>query len=435
VSDDSARAVALDALVRIDDGAFSHILVPELLQRSRLSPRDRAAVTAFVYGTVRMQRVIDDVLDRVSKRPLDELDPEVRAALRVGAFQLLDGVAPHAAVGETVEVVPARARGFANGVLRALARRHPHWPIVDSRTPDRKLGAHTSHPDWLVAMLLHQFGRADTVAMLELDNVPPPVTLRANRLRTTRDALLHELEAAGVAAEAGALADDAVVVTGARDPGALACVREGRASPQDQASQAVVAALGPQPGELVLDVAAAPGGKSMAAAERMDDDGLVVAGDAYAGRVRFVRAAAQRLGIAAVTPLVADGRALPLRPASFDRVLLDAPCSGLGVLRRRPEARWRIEGHDIETLAGLQRDLLAHAATLVRPGGRLVYSVCTVSDDETIGVDTWAQDALDGFVASAPPAAPWRPHGRGALLLPHDARTDGMFVLVLERAR
>lgn len=431
----SARGVALDALVRIEDGAFSHILVPELLQRSGLSGRDRASVTAFVYGAVRMQRVLDDALDRVSKRPLDELDPEVRAALRLGAFQLFDGVAPHAAVGETVEVAPERARGFVNGVLRALGRSHPHWPVVDDRTPDRRLGAATSHPDWLVAMLLHQFGRNDTVAMLELDNVPPAVTLRANVLRTTRDALLDELTAAGVGAVPGALAADAVVCTGTRDPAALECVRDGRASPQDQASQAVVAALDPQPGERVLDVAAAPGGKATAAAERMAGDGIVVAGDLHAGRARFVRAAVQRLDLTNVATIVADGRAMPFGDARFDRVLLDAPCSGLGVLRRRPEARWRVRGADLEPLAALQRELLAEAAARVRPGGRLVYSVCTVSDDETVGVDAWAKDALPDFAAVEAPGAPWRPHGRGALLLPHDAGTDGMFVLLLERAR
>jgi 16S rRNA (cytosine967-C5)-methyltransferase len=148
-----------------------------------------------------------------------------------------------------------------------------------------------------------------------------------------------------------------------------------------------------------------------------------------------VRAAAQRLDLANVATIVADGRALPLVGAGFDRVLLDAPCSGLGVLRRRPEARWRVRGADLEPLAALQRELLAEAAVRARPGGRLVYSVCTVSDDETVGVDAWAKEALPEFTAVRAPDAPWRPHGRGALLLPHDAGTDGMFVLCLERAR
>jgi 16S rRNA (cytosine967-C5)-methyltransferase len=427
-----ARAIVVDALTRIDDGAFSHILVPELLRRADLDGRDRALVTAFTFGAVRMQRVLDDALASVSKRPLPELEPQVRAALRLGAFQLYDGVAPHAAVGETVAVVPARVRPYVNGVLRALARRAPQWPTVDSTSPDAALGARTSHPDWLVARLLRQFGRADAVAMLTLDNRPPSVTLRPNHLRVTGEVLRSELAAAGVVSAGGELVAGAVVLSQPGDPNAIAAVRDGRATPQDQASQAVAAMVDARPGMRVLDVAAAPGGKATALAEVMHDEGVVVAADVHRGRVELVSRAASRLHLRSVAPFVADGTRPPFAPRSFDRVLLDAPCSGLGVLRRRAEARWRVTEDDISTLAALQRELLAAAATLVRPGGRLVYSVCTVSDEETTGIDDWARDALPAFTALAPAPAPWRPHGRGALLLPHDAGTDGMFLLVLE---
>jgi 16S rRNA (cytosine967-C5)-methyltransferase len=430
----STRALAVDALVRIEDGAFSHLVVPELVGRSRLAPRDRAFVTALVYGTLRMQRVLDDALVPCSNRSLDSLDPAVRAALRLGAYQLFDGVAPHAAVGETVAAVAPRARGFANGVLRALARGPLRWPVVDGATPDAELGARLSHPDWLVQLLLDQFGRDDTVAMLELDNRPAPVTLRPNRLRTTGDALAAELAGAGVHATRGELVDDALVLTAGGDVTRLGAVLEGRATPQDQASQAVIAVLDPRSGERVADVAAAPGGKATAAAEAMRDRGLVVAADLHAGRLARVREASTRLALRAVKPVVADAAHPALRASAFDRVLLDAPCTGLGVLRRRPEARWRITAADIDTLARRQRELLAAAPPLVRPGGRLVYSVCTVSDAETVGIDAWARDApaLAGFVAIPPPGPPWRPHGRGALLLPNDAGTDGMFVLALQ---
>jgi 16S rRNA (cytosine967-C5)-methyltransferase len=430
----AARAVALDALARIEQGAFSHILVPDLLRRSNLAPRDRALVTAFVYGALRMQRVLDDALAVVSSRPLGELDADVRAALRLGAFQLFDGVPPHAAVGETVEVVPARARGFANGVLRALARRTPRWPRVDDTTRDADLGLCTSHPDWLVERLRREFGRADTVAMLTIDNEAPPVTLRPNPLRASADALLDELQHDGLTAARGTLCPEAVVLAHPGDPASIPAVRQGRATPQDQASQAVVAILDPQPGERVADLAAAPGGKATAAAERMADDGLVVASDVHHGRARLVRRAGQRVGLRSVSAVVADGRAAAAQPGAFDRVLLDAPCSGIGVLRRRPEARWRITPAAIDQLAALQRDLLAAAAPLVRPGGRLVYSVCTVTREETVAIDDWAREHLPELEAIAPPGAPWRPHGRGALLLPHDAGTDGMFALALQKA-
>jgi 16S rRNA (cytosine967-C5)-methyltransferase len=167
----------------------------------------------------------------------------------------------------------------------------------------------------------------------------------------------------------------------------------------------------------------------------MGDDGLVVAADIHPARLRTVMRAARRCGLDSVAPVVADGRRIPVVEESFDRVLLDAPCTGLGVLRRRPDARWRVEERDAAQLAEVQRALLARAARAVRPGGRLVYSVCTLTRIETLGVDAFAASELPEFVALDPPGAPWRRHGRGALLVPSAARTDGMFVLALERSR
>ena len=183
----------------------------------------------------------------------------------------------------------------------------------------------------------------------------------------------------------------------------------------------------------MLDVAAAPGGKATGIAELLVDGALVVAGDVNPSRAGRIRIASTRLGLSGVVPIVADGQRLPVRSDSFDAVLVDAPCTGLGVLRRRPDARWRVDPAAVETLATLQRALLAAAADAVRPGGVLVYAVCTFSDAETVGVDAWAAHGLPDFRAVDPPGAPWRSHGRGALLLPSDADTDGMFVLVLEK--
>jgi 16S rRNA (cytosine967-C5)-methyltransferase len=224
-------------------------------------------------------------------------------------------------------------------------------------------------------------------------------------------------------------------VRGAGDPAALPAVAEGRATPQDQASQAVVGIVDVGPGERALDVAAAPGGKATGLAERTGGDGLVVAADLDGGRLRLVGTAAGRLGLTGLVLVRSDGRRLPVAPASFDAVLVDAPCSGLGVLRRRPEARWRTRHDAVAGLAERQRRLLREAAGAVRPGGRLVYSVCTLTAAETTGVADWAVGALEGFVPVARPPAPWRAHGPGALLLPDAADTDGMFVLTLQRLR
>ena len=430
----NARAVAVEALIRIEDGAYAHILLPELLRQHAFESRDRAFVTELVYGTVRMQRALDFLLARVASRPIGKLDPDVRAALRLGAFQLFTGVSPHAAVGETVGVVSERARGFTNGALRALARSGPTWNLPGGDDVI-SIATRTSHPDWIVQRFIEELGRDDALATLALDNEPPSVTLRVNPMRSTSDAVMAELEAAGIEVEPGTLVPDALLVRHTGDLGRLEALRDGRVTPQDQASQAVVAALDPQPGERVLDVASAPGGKATAAAERMRDDGLVVAADVHPARVRTVMRAAARCDLRSITPVAADGRRLPVADASFDRVLLDAPCSGLGVLRRRPDARWRVQPRDANDLAGLQRDMLTAAARAVRPGGRLVYSVCTLTRIETEAVDAFAASELPGFVALPPPGDPWRRHGRGALLVPSAARTDGMFVLVLERSR
>ena len=438
----TARSVALVALERVENGAYANLVLPPLLRDSGLDGRDRAFATDLVYGTVRRRRALDFLLTPCSSQALARLEPIVRAALRMGAYQLVDGVPAHAAVGETVTAVAATApaaRGYVNGVLRAVARAGPEWPWPEGNSA-AALGVRYSQPDWIVAMLVEQFGSDIARAVLATTDTAPAVTLRVNRRRTNPDALEAELLAAGVHVERGRLLADALVATGLGDIGALGAVRDGRATPQDQASQAVariaagdlVGGAAPTRVKRVLDVAAAPGGKATAIAELVDDL-LVVAADVYPMRARRIATTAIRLGLDSVRPVVADGRRPAVRPGSFDVVLLDAPCTGLGVLRRRPDARWRVDPADVATLATLQRELLAAAALAVRPGGRLVYAVCTYSDAETLGIDQWASARLPEFRAIEPPGAPWRPHGRGALLLPSDADTDGMFVLSLRR--
>jgi 16S rRNA (cytosine967-C5)-methyltransferase len=368
-----ARRVAVDALVRIDEGAYANLVLPLLLERSGLDRRDRAFVTELVYGATRMRRACDWLVDRLVDRPLE---PEVRAVLRLGAYQLAFlGTPPHASVSATVDVAPARARGLVNAVLRRLAREPaPPWPDPATRL---------SYPDWVVLRLAADIGADEAQAALEQMNVAPPVTERA----------------------------DGYV--------------------QDAASQEVAAYVGAAAGEQVADLCSAPGGKATAMASA--GPALVVAADVSPARARLVAENVGRLRLANVAVVVADAALPPLRPAVFDRVLLDAPCSGLGVLRRRPDARWRIQPEDVDRLAALQRRLLDGAAALVRPGGLLVYSVCTLTRAETVEVDQWLASAHPELVAVEPPGPPWAPLGRGARLLPQDAGTDGMFAVGLRR--
>lgn len=421
--------VARDALVKVEGGAFSHIAVPAMLRGSGLAPRERAQVTDLVYSTLRAQRRLDDLVGRASKRRIARLDPPVRAVLRLGAQQLISGVPPHAAVSEAVAAAPLRARGYVNGVLRTLSRLGPPWPEPESEA------VALSYPDWMVDRLRAELGPEDARAVLAAGNERGVLTLRPNPTRTTADALEAELRAAGAQVSRGRLVPDALLVRGAGDPVTLPAVAKGRATPQDQGSQAIVAYLAPEPGERVLDVAAAPGGKATDIAERVGREGRVLAADSRVGRLRLVGVAARRLGLGTVDLVVADGRRTPVRDGSCDRVLLDAPCSGLGVLRRRPEARWRVDPDAIVGLADVQVELLVAAARAVRPGGVLVYAVCTLTAAETSGVASRALEVLDGFTALDPPGLPWRPWGAGALLLPSAAGTDGMFVVGLRRAR
>ena len=369
----TARGVAVQALLRIEEGAYANLVLPSLLAESGLAGRDRAFATELVYGVTRMRRACDWLVDRFVARPLE---PEVRALLRLGAYQLAFlGTPAHAAVSATVAEAPPRARGLVNAVLRKVAADpRPAWPDPPTRL---------SYPDWIVARLAADLGVEAALAALAQMNVPPPVTER----------------------------EDGYV--------------------QDEASQWVAAYVGAGPAEVVADLCAAPGGKATAMAAA--GASLVVAGDVREHRTRLVADNVRRLGQANVAVLVADGRRPPLRPSSLDRALVDAPCSGLGVLRRRPDARWRARPDDVDRLVELQRQLLAGAAAVVRVGGTLVYSVCTLTLAETVDIDRWLASAHPELEPLAPPGPRWEPLGRGARLLPQTAGTDGMYVLGLRR--
>ena len=372
----SARRVALDALLRIDmDAAYANLVLPPMLDVSRLDERDRAFVTELVYGTTRMRRACDWAVDRFVKDP-ERIEPMVRNALRLGCYQLLFLRTPaHAAVATSVDLVPERARGLVNAVLRKVATEPVRWPDPPTRL---------SYPDWVVARLAADLGP---------------------------DRALGALQQMNVAAEVDERADGYV---------------------QDRASQWVATYVDARPGERVADLCAAPGGKATLIA---GTGASVTAADVHPGRARLIAANAVRVGSPGVSTLIADGRHPAHRDATFDRVLVDAPCSGLGVLRRRPDARWHVQPDDVDTVAGLQRELLVAAADLVRPGGTVVYAVCTLTRTETTAIDEWLAVERPDLVALDPPGEPWESTGRGARLLPQTVGTDGMFVLGLTRRR
>ena len=360
----NARAVALKALGRIEaEGAYANLAVPGELAHADLEERDRRFVTDLVYGTTRMQRACDFLVDRFLLRPVTA---DVRRVLRLGAYQLhFAEVPPHAAVAETVTLAPQKVRGLVNAVLRRVADTPVEWPDEATRL---------SYPDWIVERLRADLGEDKASAALEQMNERAEKTVR----------------------------DDGYV--------------------QDRASQWVASLVGVRSGELIADVCAAPGGKATALAAA---GATVVAGDVHPKRASLIAENGLR------TVVVADARRPPFRRAAFDRVLVDAPCSGLGALRRRPDARWRIQPDDVDRLTVLQRELVDAAATLLRPGGVLAYSVCTLTKAESLGIDEYLAAQHPELVSLEPPGDPWLSWGRGGLLLPQTAGTDGMTILRL----
>ena len=356
--------MALDVLVRVDaKGAYANVALPAALAKTDLDQRDRAFVTELVYGVTRRRRALDWILDAflVTAPPAP-----TRAALRLGAYQIIElGTPAYAAVSATVSAAPRSHRGLVNAVLRRVADTGaPHWPDDATRL---------SYPDWIVETLIDDLGPTDALAALESMNGPAP---------------LHR-----------------------RQDGYV----------QDLSSQLVVDAIEAQTGDLVADLCAAPGGKATALAAH---GATVVACDSHRGRIGLLKANRAALDAEGMQVLAADGRHPPLRPGCFDAVLVDAPCSGLGTLRRRPDARWRIESSSVARLAELQSELLGAAADLLRPGGQLVYSVCTLTAEETLHVA--ARASGDGRLEPLPPPPdPWVSHGDGAMLLP-SADCDGM---------
>ena len=428
--------------------AYADLALHAALSQSSLVGADRALVTELVYGTLRWRGRLDFLLAKVLDRELEKLEPTVVAALRLGAYQIVfsERIPASAAVDESVRCVHAlgaeRAGGLVNAVLRRFASEFQRIPLP---TLEEDPLAHLTHalslPGWVAEALLEQFGAEEAAAIGKALTDVPPRTVRANPLRGSRDALLADLRERFPNAEACRLAPLGIQLGRRGDPGRDPAFLDGRCTVQDEAAQLVVELLAPEPGERVLDACAAPGAKATAIAERIGVDGQVLALDRHARRLGLLRRDARRLGLENVTTQVRDASASLddlVAERGFDRVLVDAPCSGLGVLRRNPDARWRVLPGDVAKLARTQRAILSQAASCLRPGGTLVYSTCTLLREENEAV-------IESFLSERPefrlvPAAELpgvvqpvvTPEGF-LRCLPNRHDTDGFFAARLER--
>ncbi len=422
----TARRVALDVVRRVtDEGAYSNLALPRTIARAGLSGRDAALATELAYGTLRRLLRLDHALAPLLDRPLETAPKPARSVLRLGAYQLLETrIPPHAAVAETVELAEPRHRGFVNAVLRRLATEPTRMPQGDR---DEDVAVRTGLEVWAVGELRRLLGAEAEAAAAALAQ-PARITLRANTCRTDVEALERELEQAGVHTERGELVPDTLLVAGG-SPGSFPGFAEGWFAVQDQASAFVVRALDPRPGDRVLDACAAPGGKAGHLACEVAAEGMLVAADVNPARAGLVRATVDRLGVRGHV-LVQDGRRPALR-APFDRILVDAPCSGIGSARRRPELLWRPRREELSGLARTQVGIVGAVARLLRPGGSLVYSVCTFPRAET-------DAACDAILRRGPDLEPLElvgPDGPAPRirLWPHRHGCDAMFVAGFRR--
>lgn len=389
----NARYTAVQALLRMESAsAYSNLVIDSLCTQNKLDPRDTAFAGALFFTTLERRISIDSLVAKCSSKPLDALTPVVRAVLRTGVCQIvyLGGVDDYAAVNESVNLVKelgaGRASGFVNGVLRAILRLPPaSLPGTEGAPADdlsaEALSVRYSCPVWLVKRWLEAYGIQAAIRILVASLGQPPLYLRANTLRISGEELAARLEEEGVSAQADAQVKGCVLARGKVPVEKLRTFTEGLFHVQDRASQLCVETLDPRPGERVLDVCAAPGGKSFTAAQAMKNEGELVARDLHQKRVRLIRQGAERLGLECITASEGDASVFDPGLGLFDRVLCDVPCSGFGIIRRKPEIKYK-PLESVQNLPEIQYKILETSAHYLKTGGILVYSTCTLLPEE-----------------------------------------------------
>jgi 16S rRNA (cytosine967-C5)-methyltransferase len=446
----TARQLALDVLIRVDqEQAYSNLLLNRSLERSGMNRREAALATELVYGTIQRRITLDYYLNRFVAGGVDRLQPWVRNLLRLSMYQLiyLDRIPDHAVVSEAVRLAKKRGHqgiaGLINGVLRSAVRSRGELTVPQDLPLVQRIALEHSHPEWLVERWLRQFGEALTRRMCASNNVPPKISVRVNRLKGTRERLLSELNEAGFAARASDVSPHGIVLEQSGNMAHTAWYERGELSIQDESSMLVADIVDPKPGMTVLDCCAAPGGKSAHMAELMGDRGVVWSNDIHPHKERLIREQASRLGLTCVRTCTGDAADLPQRfaPGEFDRILLDAPCSGLGVIRRKPDLKWAKQAGDPGEAARTQLALLRAAAVLLKPDGVLVYSTCTLDQAENEGVvreflaehPEFAPDPAIRTLAPEAVVRESRTMEGSVQILPHLFHSDGFFICRLRR--
>ncbi|MEM1498113.1 16S rRNA (cytosine(967)-C(5))-methyltransferase RsmB [Bacillus velezensis] len=436
----NVRELALEALEKLEQNqAYSNLLLTSVIKTNTLSDQDRGLLTELVYGTLQNKIALDYMLKPFIRKP-NKVKPWVIQLLRLSAYQMeyLEKIPDRAAIHEAVEIAKKRGHkgiaSFVNGILRSL-QREGATSFAEIEDPVLRLSTETSHPEWLVKEWVEAYGFEAAEQICRIHLIPPKQTLRVNHIKSDRETVLNEMENAGLEAEAGDLSPDAIKLL----KGSIANTaffQNGRVSIQDESSMLVARALDPKPGETVLDACAAPGGKSAHIAELMENEGSLTSLDLHRHKVKLIKEGAERLGLTIIDAQTMDARKAgeAFGAERFDRVLVDAPCSGFGVIRRKPDMKYTKTPEDSSRLSEIQLGILREIAPLVKKGGTLVYSTCTMDRTEN-------EEVMHAFIQEHPEFEPdlslekrlpekARPFVQdGSLqILPHYFGTDGFFI-------
>lgn len=432
----SARQVAFEALLKIHrDGAYSNLVVDSLLKENPdLDERDKSFVCNLVYGTLDRRILIDYNLGLYLNQPVKKLKPELHTILRMGTYQLLfmDKVPSRAAVNESVNLAKVNKSSFAASLVNAVLRRVSDNGVrlpEGGETDPSYLAIKYSCPEWIISLWIDAYGAENAIALAEKALEAAPIVIRVNTTRTTADELIWKLAEEGVVCEKSDKIPDALIVSNTGSVEELEAYKEGLFHAQDIASQYCCAALDAQPGETVFDLCSAPGGKTFTTAERMNNTGVVRAFDVYQSRVELIRNGAQRLGLDNVYSYLSDAAIFNENYGMADRVLCDVPCSGLGIIRRKPEIRFKNQS-EINSLPEIQYRILCNATKYLKDGGRLVYSTCTLNPKENSEVcDRFLEEHPEFTAVKVLEDLPrFSGEEKYLTLMPHIHSTDGFFI-------
>lgn len=442
---DKARNTAIHILHEVHTGgAYANIALVKHLRRENLSEQDRRFVTELVYGAVKAGDTLDWILRRYINRPLKKIPPMVCEILRLGIYQLfyLDKVPSSAACNTAVELTKKYSHAgtvkFVNAVLRTAVREPERAKFPDAKGQEvTALALAEQHPEWLIRRWAKNFGLEETRALCRFNNGKPRLSLRTNTLKTSREDLLKALAELGIKTEESRLAPEGIIISehGALDE--LAPLRDGLCQVQDESSMLVAHVLAPKPGDFVIDCCSAPGGKTTHIAALMENRGHIIAGDVFEHKLARINDNAKRLGIDIIETRLLDARDVGGQFTDrADKVLVDAPCSGLGVLRRKPDARWNKREADIAKLPDLQLEILQSAARAVKVGGSIVYSTCTIESAENNAVvEKFLQQNPNFSLEDTGSLLPLtkRADEKMVQLYPQRDGTDGFFIAKMKR--